>query len=186
MKITKNDILIIVAAVGSILSLLVGLIGGLEPSIVLVILTVSVVAGVFFFYENPGGEDCTPKTTDPNAVTYVTNKIGLCVPSTCTTDYYVIGDKCQKPTSLPTNWTTTTSNGYVTSSSNIIATFDNTTISTTESCAYTCLDQSGCNVATFYTDANKKSTCTLYKQDDKSDNQIQGYSIIRRPVKKIT
>jgi len=176
MKITKNDILIIVAVVGSILSLLVGLIGGLEPSIVLVILTVSVVAGVFFFYENPGGEDCTPKKTDPNAVTYVTNKIGLCVPSTCNPDYYVISDKCQKPTSLPTSdWTSTTSNGYT---SNIIATFNN--LSSNESCAYECLDTKGCNVASF---SLKPNVCTLYTQSDTSDNKVSG-TVIRRPTKK--
>jgi len=173
---TKNNILLIVAGVGTVLSLIYGLIVGIEPSIVILILTVSALAGVYFFYENPGGEECTPKTNDPNALSYVTNKIGECVPSTCNPNYYVISDKCQKPTSVPPKWELTTSNGYVTSSSNVIATFND--ITSTESCAYMCLEQSGCNVATFFPD----TSCTLYKQDDKSDNKMKS-SIIKRPTK---
>ena len=184
MKITKNVIFGIVAAVGSVLSLIFGLVGCLEPSIVFLILTVAALAGVFFFYENPGGEDCTPKTPDPNALTYVTNKIGVCVPSTCNPDYYVIGDKCTKPTSLPSGWNASSSNGYVSNSSNVLTTSASNAITTNYSCAYLCLDEPGCNVATFYTDpTNTTTTCTLYKQDD-NNNNIPGYSIIRRPTKK--
>jgi hypothetical protein len=172
MKITKNEIMGIVAAVGFVLSFVFGLVGGLEPSIVFIILTVAAVAGVFFFYENPGGETCTPKKKDPNAVTYVTDKIGKCVPSTCNPDYYVISEKCQKPTSLPTgDWKVTSSNGY---SSNIISTFNN--ITTTNSCAYMCLNTKGCNTASF-----ASNVCTLYTQSG-ADNNVKG-DLITRPAK---
>jgi len=96
----------------------------------------------------------------------------------CNPDYYVIGDKCQKPTSLPDGWTSTTSNGYT---SNIIATFNN--LSTNESCAYECLDTKGCNVASFSIDSKQNAACTLYTQADKSDNKVSG-TVITRPTKK--
>jgi hypothetical protein len=182
--VNKNTTLAIIAAVGTLLTIIFSLVGGLEPGIVIIILTVAVLAGVYFFYENPAGEECTPKSDDPNAVTYATNKIGKCVPTSCKETYYVIKDECQQPKDLPNGWTLSSSNGYT---SNILATFNNVTSNAI--CGYTCSDTDGCNAATFSsvkTNDVTKNTCVLHTSNDTADKSVDDKvpgGLILRPKK---
>jgi len=176
--INKNDILKIVAAIGTFLTFIFGFIGGIEPSIILIILTVSVLASIFFFYENPKGENCTPKNADPTVITWVTNNIGECVPSKCISDYYVIKNKCKKPTDIPDGWKLVSSNGFT---SNILTT--SSTLTSNASCGYICNYTEGCNIASFSTIKG----CTLYTHDDSADKSVDDKTpstLIIRPTKK--
>jgi hypothetical protein len=161
---SKNVILGIVAGVGLVLSASGGLLSGAQAAILLIILTISVLAGIFFFYQSPKGQACTPKKDDSNVVAWVTNEVGMCVPQTCKDGLFVVGGKCIVPTELPKGWMVdaNTSNAF-SDSSNVISSNKATLGSSVEVCGYGCKTTKGCAVASFSTEGN---LCTLYSHDD--------------------
>ena len=175
----KNLILSTVAGVGMLLSIIGGVAGGADAAIVLVILTVSVLAGIFFFYQNPKGEVCTPKKEeDSNVATWVTNELGMCVPSTCEAGYFIVKDKCVIPTNAPKGWDVSGTANSFTSNTISSSNADSSSI-----CAYTCYDTDGCNIATY---SSSTKMCTLHTEDDSvtTKGTVMDATLIKRPVKK--
>lgn len=169
---TKNQILAIVSAVGLFLTLVGALTGGADAAIILLLITLSCIAGVFFFYEI-AGDNCIPTKPDDNVDTWVTNKIGKCVPSKCKTGYFIIDGKCQIPTELPSKWTLETSNTFTDSADSTVSVTSNAV------CGYSCYETDGCNYATF-----DGSSCNLYaKKSPDTSKKATKTALISRPTK---
>ena len=179
---SKNAILGIIAGVGAIMSVTGGALSGAEAAILLVLLTVSVLAGVFFFYENPKGQVCTPKKDDANVATWITNDVGKCVANTCVSGYVVIDGKCVVPTDVPKGWDAKMVSNTFSNTSNLIS---GPTASDFNMCGYQCRDVKACNVAAF---SVKNGMCSLYSHDDHNDNDPakdgDPVKLLKRPAKK--
>ena len=185
MDLSKNTILMIIAGVGALMSLILGLLGNGTASIVIFILTLFVFGLVFMLYQVPDGEACTPDKADSNVATWVMDT-GLCQPSSCVSDQqFIMGKKgsliktCATPTDLPDKWTDAKSNTF-TNTSNLISTAFKT--DTEYICGYSCLDEPKCVIAGY---DSSTTLCSLYKHDDRNSTTDMGPPIqfITRPNK---